>query len=239
MIVDLFIPCYMDQVFPATAHNVVKVLEKLGCGVNYNVEQTCCGRPAFVDGYREECKAIGEKLISEFQNERFIVCPSSLCAGMIKTQYPEMFHNSALHNEYKSVQKHIYEFSDFLVNVLNVTDVGAKLNGVAAIHDSCKALRELNIKDAPRTLLARVRELSVVEIPGSEECCGFGTSFADKFENIAVDIAQRKIEAIDTTQADYLISTDLTCLMHLDSIINKNKKGKKVMHIADVLASGW
>lgn len=239
MIVDLFIPCYMDQVFPGTANNVVKVLEKLGCAINYNVEQTCCGRPAYADGYRDECKAVGEKLIREFQNDRYIVCPSSLCAGMIKTQYTELFHNSVLHNEYKNVQKNIFEFSDFLVNVLKKTDVGAKLSGTATFHDSCKALRELKIKEAPRTLLSHVKGLHVVEMNDSDECCGYGTSFAGKFENIAVDIAERKITAIENTNADYVISTDLTCLMHLKSVMQKNNKLKNVLHIADVLASGW
>jgi L-lactate dehydrogenase complex protein LldE len=239
MIVDLFIPCYIDQTFPETANNMVRVLEKLGCGINYNVEQTCCGRTAFVDGYHKECKMVGEKLIREFQNDRFIVCPSSLCTGMIKTQYPELFHNSALHNEYKNVQKHIYEFSDFLVNVLNVTDVGARLEGTATFHDSCKALRELNIKQAPRTLLSKVRGLTLIEMPNGEECCGFDTSFSDKFENISADIGQRKVNTIESTKADYIISTDYSCLMHMNGIAQKNGISAKFVHLADVLASGW
>ena len=229
----------MDQVFPDTANNVVKILEKLGCAINYNTNQTCCGRPAFADGYWDECKAVGEKLIHEFQNDRYIVCPSSLCAGMIKTQYTELFHNSSLHNEYKSVQKNIFEFSDFLVNVLNVTDVGATLNGVATFHDSCKALRELKIKAAPRSLLANVKNLTLVEMENSDECCGYGTSFSTKFENISADIAERKINDITQTKADYIISSDLTCLMHLEGVMKKNSTNKNVMHIADVLASGW
>ncbi len=239
MIVDLFIPCYMDQVFPGTANNVVKVLEKVGCAVNYNVNQTCCGRPAFADGYWDECKEVGEKLIHEFQNDRYIVCPSSLCTGMIKTQFPELFHNSALHNEYKSVQKNIFEFSDFLVNVLKIADVGATLHATATFHDSCKALRELKIKDAPRILLSNVKQLSIKEMENSDECCGYGTSFSARFENISADIAERKIKDIEQTAADYIISTDLTCLMHIDSVMKKKTSGKKVMHIADVLASGW
>jgi L-lactate dehydrogenase complex protein LldE len=142
MIVDIFIPCFMDQIYPDTGLNMVKILEKVGCGVNYNPEQTCCGQPAFNMGYWNDCKEVGEKFIREFQNDRYIVCPSASCVGMIKKYYPDMFHNSVLHNEYKQVQKNIYEFSDFMVNVLKITDIGATLNGIATYHDSCAALRE-------------------------------------------------------------------------------------------------
>ncbi|MBS1765248.1 MAG: (Fe-S)-binding protein [Bacteroidetes bacterium] len=239
MIVDLFIPCYMDQVFPDTANNVVKVLEKLGCGVNYNVEQTCCGRTAFEDGYQNECKAVSEKLIREFQNERFIVCPGAYCAGMIKTIYPKMFHNSSMHNEYKSVQKHIYEFSDFLVNVLNVTDVGAKFMGKAVFMDSCKAINELNNYEAPRVLLNKVRGLELLELNDNNTCCGFSPAFTSHNEPVSSDMAVNKLTTIHQTGADLVISTDYTCLMHLSSVAENVHPGLKVMHIADVLASGW
>jgi L-lactate dehydrogenase complex protein LldE len=229
----------MDQVYPQTANNMIKVLEKLDCGINYNPDQTCCGHPAFTNGYWDESKAVGEKLIHELQNDRYIVCPSALCAGMIKTHYASLFHNSSLHNEYKAVQKYIYEFSDFLVNVLNVTDVGAKLNGVATFHDSCKALRELNIKSAPRILLGKVKELELVEMTESETCCGYGTGFSQKFENIAVDIAEKKAEQIISTGCTYVVSTDYTCLMHIDSVLKQKATHIQTMHIADVLASGW
>ena len=146
MIVDIFIPCYVDQFNPGVAHSMIKVLERLGCGVNYNVEQTCCGRPAFEDGYRDHCKEVGEKLIREFQDERYIVCPGSACVSTVKNQYPAIFHNSSMHNEYKLVQKHMYEFSDFLVNKLGVRDVGARFEGKVTFHDGCHGLRELGTK---------------------------------------------------------------------------------------------
>jgi L-lactate dehydrogenase complex protein LldE len=227
----------MDQVFPDTAFNVVKVLEKLGCGVNYNVEQTCCGRSAFEDGYQKECKAVGEKLIKEFQNERYIVCPSGYCAGMIKSIYPQLFHNSALHNEYKSVQKNIYEFSDFLVNVLNVTDVGARLDAHVAILDSCKCTHELKVKSSIRTLLSKVKGLTLLE--SDDSCCGYSPYFSDRFESVSVDIGRNKITELQQTRADLFVSTDYTCLMHLKSIAEKEQQPLHVMHLADVLASGW
>jgi L-lactate dehydrogenase complex protein LldE len=239
MIVDIFIPCFIDQIFPDTAKNMVKILEKLDVDVNYNPEQTCCGQPAFNAGYWDMCKSVGEKFIHDFSNDRYIVSPSASCVGMIKNYYPEMFHNSVLHNEYKSIQKNIFEFSDFLVNVLNVTDVGARLDGVATYHDACAALRELKIKSTPRTLLSKVKGLELREMKDTETCCGFGGTFSVKYEPIAVGMAEQKIIHAEETGAEFLISTDASCLMHMDGYLKKEKKNLKVMHLVDVLASGW
>ena len=120
MIVDIFIPCFIDQLHPNVGLNMVKILEKLGCGINYNPEQTCCGQPAFNAGYWDEAREVGEKFIKEFQNDRYIVSPSASCTGYVKNYYPEMFHNSVLHNEFKQIKRNIFEFSDFLVNVLKI-----------------------------------------------------------------------------------------------------------------------
>jgi len=239
MIVDIFIPCFIDQIYPETAVNMVKVLEKLGCGVNYNTEQTCCGQPAFNSGYWEQCKEVGEKFIREFPQDRYIVTPSSSCAGFVKNYYHEMFHNSVLHNEYKLVRKNMYEFSDFLVNVLKKPDVGATMFGLATYHDSCSGLREYGIKREPRILLEKVKGLQLLEMNDVETCCGFGGTFSVKFDSIASAMAEQKVENAIATGADFIISTDMSCLMHLEGYIKKNQKQIKVMHIADVLASGW
>ncbi|CAN5699563.1 (Fe-S)-binding protein [soil metagenome] len=239
MIVDLFIPCFVDQMFPDAAMNMVKVLEKLNVGVNYNSEQTCCGQPAFNAGYWDQCREVGEKFIHDFPNDRPIVAPSASCVGMVKNYYGEMFHNSSVHNQLKTIQKNMYEFSDFLVNVLHVTDVGAKFEGVATYHDACSALRELKIKQAPRTLLSKVRGLELREMNESETCCGFGGTFSVKYETIAVGMAEQKLINAEATKAAYMISTDLSCLMHMDGYIKKQGKNMKTLHIADVLASGW
>ncbi len=239
MIVDIFIPCYIDQFYPEVANSMVKVLERLGCGVNYNTEQTCCGKPAFDNGYWDHCKEVGEKLIHEFQDERYIVAPAASCVSMVKNNYAELFHNTALHNEYKLVQKNIFEFSDFLVNVLHVTDVGASLNATATFHDSCNALNDLKIKTAPRLLLSKVKGLNLVEMDRAEACCGFGGNMAYKFEKLAVGLADEKIRSAEKTNAELIISTDMNCLMHLNGVLAKANKPLKVMHIADVLANGW
>lgn len=239
MIVDLFIPCFIDQFYPQTGWNMVKILEKVGCGVNYNPEQTCCGQPAFNAGYWDESREVGEKFIKEFQNDRYIVSPSASCVGFVKNYFPEMFHNSAMHNEYKQLKNNIFELSDFLVNVLKITNLGASLKGVATYHDSCAALREYGIKQEPRILLEKVRHLELREMKDTEVCCGFGGTFAAKFEPISASMAQQKVNNALEVKADYIVSTDMSCLMNLDSYIKKQKHNLKVMHLADVLASGW
>lgn len=238
MIVDIFIPCFIDQIYPNTGFSMVKVLEKVGCAVNYNPEQTCCGQPAFNAGYWDECKEVGEKFIKEFQNDRYIVTPSASCAGFVKNYYSDMFHNSVLHNECRGVQKNMFEFSDFLVNVLKITDIGAVLKGVATYHDSCAALREYGVKKEPRTLLEKVKGLELREMKDTDTCCGFGGTFSVKFEPISVGMAMEKVKNAQAVEAEYIISTDISCLMHMEGYLKKQKSNIKCMHLADVLASG-
>lgn len=239
MIVDLFIPCFIDQFYPNTAMNMIKVLERVGCGVNYNHEQTCCGQPSFNAGYWDQTKEVGEKFIKEFQADRYIVSPSTSCAGFVKNYYGEVFQNSVLHNQYRQVQKNMYEFSDFLVNILKITDLGARLDGVAVFHDSCSGLREYGIHREPRVLLSKVRGLEVREMNNADVCCGFGGSFAVKHESISVGMADQKVAAAEEAGADYLISTDMSCLMHIEGYIKRQQKPMKVMHLIDALAEGW
>lgn len=239
MIVDIFVPCYIDQIYPGTAMNMVKILEKIGCGVNYNQEQTCCGQPCFNSGYWDGAKEIGEKFIREFLNDRYIVCPSASCVSYVKNYFPEMFHNTVLHNEFKQVQKNIIELTDFLVNILKITDLGATLNGIATYHDSCSALRAYGLKKEPRALLEKVKGLELREMEDTDVCCGFGGSFSVKMEPISISMAEKKVGNALNTQAEYMISSDMSCLMHLDGYIKKQQKPIKVMHIADVLTSGW
>lgn len=237
MVVDIFIPCFIDQIYPQTAFNMVKVLEKLEIGVHYNADQTCCGQVAFNSGFWEHAKCVGEKFIRDFSNDRPIVAPSASCVGMVKNYYPEMFHNSALHNEYKQLQKNIYEFTDFLVNVMHVTDLGASFRGVVTYHDACVALREYGIKDEPRILLNHVRCLELREMKETDTCCGFGGTFSVKNEPISTAMAEQKVENALETGAEYIVSTEASCLMHLEGYIKKHRLPLKTLHIADILAS--
>ena len=239
MTVELFIPCFIDQLYPETAYNTVKLLEKAGCKVKYNAEQTCCGQPAFNAGYWDEAKAIGYKFLEDFSDNVVVVSPSASCTGMVKNYYNDLFTNTAIHNKCRSIQSHIIELSDFLVNVLNKDYFGAELEGKAVYHDSCAGLRECKIKAEPRALLEKVHGLELLEMPDTETCCGFGGTFAVKFEGISSAMAQQKVNNALSVGADYIISTDTSCLMHLQAYIDKENLKIKTMHLADVLASGW
>jgi L-lactate dehydrogenase complex protein LldE len=215
---------------------MVKVLEKAGCAVQYNTNQTCCGQPAFNAGFQDEAKEVCSKFIKDFGGTDYIVAPSASCVGFVRNYYPKLFDNSSLHNEVKDLQKRTFEFSDFLVNVLHVEDVGAVLHGKATYHDSCAALRECKIKQEPRKLLSHVKGLELVEMNDVETCCGFGGTFAVKFEAISISMADQKVTNALATGADYIISTDLSCLMHIDGYIRHKGIKLQTMHIADVLA---
>jgi L-lactate dehydrogenase complex protein LldE len=239
MKVQLFIPCFVDQLYPQSAWNVIKILEKLGCKVSYNEGQTCCGQPAFNAGFQDDCKAVAMKFLEDFKGDDFIVTPSASCAGFVRNYYSKLFDNSSVHNSVKGLQKRVYELSEFLTDVLKSEDIGARLDGKATYHDSCAALRECGIKDAPRKLLSKVKGLELVEMQDVETCCGFGGTFSVKFEPISVAMADQKVNNALSTGADYLISTDLSCLMHMEGYIKKRGYHLKAMHLADVLASGW
>ena len=237
MTVQLFIPCFVDQLFPQTAFNMVKVLEKAGVEVKYNQEQTCCGQPAFNAGFRDEARDVCSKFLKDFSGSEFVVAPSASCVGFVRNYYGTMFDNSSVHNEVRDLGKRIYEFSAFLVNVLRIEDLGATLHGKATYHDSCAGLRECRIKEEPRKLLSRVKGLELLEMNDVETCCGFGGSFAVKFETISSAMADQKVNNALQTGADYIISTDLSCLMHLDGYIRHKGLPIRTMHIADVLAN--
>ncbi|MBA3828979.1 MAG: (Fe-S)-binding protein [Taibaiella sp.] len=239
MNVQLFIPCFVDQLYPETGMNMVKILEKLGCNVTYNQKQTCCGQPAFNAGYWEEAKSVADKFLNDFDNEGYIVGPSGSCTGYVRNYYERMFDNSAEHNLSNKVRGKMFEFTEFLTEVLKVQDLGARLDGKATYHDACGALRECGIKQGPRTLLQHVKGLEMVEMKECETCCGFGGTFAVKYEPISIGMAQTKVQSALDTGAKYMISTDVSCMMHIQGYIDKNNLPMQTLHIADVLASGW
>jgi L-lactate dehydrogenase complex protein LldE len=239
MNVQLFIPCFVDQLYPQTAFNMVKVLKKAGCKVDYNVNQTCCGQPAFNAGFWDEAKAVCGKFIDDCSGSDYVVAPSASCVGFVRNYYAKLFDNSSRHNAVKDLQKRTFEFTEFLVNVLKVDSFGASFHAKATYHDSCAGLRECHIKEEPRKLLSNVAGLQLVEMNEVETCCGFGGTFAVKFDSISIGMADQKSLNARETGADCIISTDHSCLMHLDGYIRKKGLGMQTMHIADVLASGW
>lgn len=239
MKVQLFIPCFIDQLYPQTAFNMVKVLEKAGCEVVYNSNQTCCGQPAYNAGFHDDCKAVALKFLKDFEGIDYIVAPSASCAGFVRNYYSGLFDNSSFHNQVKDIGKRMYEFSEFLIEVVKRDDFDAVLNTIATYHDSCAALRECKIKQGPRNLLKQVKGLELREMKDNETCCGFGGTFSVKFEPISIGMADQKITNAIETGADCIISTDMSCLMQLDGLIKNKNIALKTMHLADVLASGW
>ncbi len=239
MRVQLFIPCFVDQLYPQTAFNMVKVLEKACCEVAYNTNQTCCGQPAFNAGYWDDAREVCAKFLQDFEGADYVVAPSASCVGFVKNYYGRLFENAASYNKVKDLGNRIFEFSEFLTDILKIEQYGAVLNGKATYHDSCAALRECKIKEGPRRLLSQVKGLEVVEMNDVETCCGFGGSFAVKFEGISIGMADQKVNNALATGAEYIISTDLSCLMHLDGYIKGKQLPLTTMHLADVLAAGW
>ncbi len=239
MKVQLFIPCFIDQLYPQTAFNMVKVLQKAGCDIDYNTNQTCCGQPAFNAGFWEESKTVCSKFIADFDNADYIVVPSASCAGFVRNYYKKLFENTPLIEKVNSLSKRLFEFTEFLTEVLHTTEFGAELHSTATYHDSCAALRECKIKDGPRQLLSQVKGLDLIEMNEVETCCGFGGTFAVKFDGISISMADQKVNNVLASNAPLIISTDLSCLMHLDGYIKSKELSIETMHIADVLASGW
>lgn len=243
--VDIFIPCFVDQLYPATALNMVKVLERVGVKVNYNPDQTCCGQPAYNAGYQSQARTVAEKFLEDFaapttDAKRYIVSPSASCVGMVRNSYNALFAGNKQQDACRAVQGRIYELTEFLVEVLGIATIpGARLTGKYAYHDSCAALRECGIGPGPRQLLDGVADLSRIEMADNTTCCGFGGTFAVKFEAISVAMAQQKVEHALDTGANFIVSTDVSCLMHLESYIKRERLPLKCLHVADVLASGW
>jgi L-lactate dehydrogenase complex protein LldE len=239
MNVQIFVPCFVNQLYPDTAMNMVKVLRKAGCTVSYNPAQTCCGQPAFNAGFWEDAKEVCSKFVADFEGADYIVAPSASCAGFVKNYYTKLFENSSNWAKVQQVQARIFEFSQFLVNVLKVEDVGATFENTITYHDSCAGLRECGIKTEPRKLLSNVRGLIIKEMNDVETCCGFGGTFAVKFQAISSAMADQKIDNAVATGADCIVSTDVSCLMHIEGYAQKAGKPMRCLHIADVLASGW
>lgn len=227
--VSIFVTCLVDQIFPRVGLAMADVLERAGCEIDFREAQTCCGQPAFNSGYRDEARAVAEYFLKVFEGAEYIVVPSGSCASMISHHYADLFEN---HQESR-----VWEFSQFLVDKLGVTDVGARRNAVATYHDSCHALRELGVKAAPRLLLENVRGLRLVEMDAAEECCGFGGTFSVKFPDISGAIARTKIESIARTGAELVVSADSSCLMQIQGALSRANSQIRAMHLAEVLAS--
>jgi L-lactate dehydrogenase complex protein LldE len=235
--VALFITCLADQLFPHVGECVVQVLRGLDVDVQFNPSQTCCGQPAFNTGYRDDARVVARRVLELFENADYVVAPSGSCTAMVRVFYPELFaEDPALLSKAQSLQKKFYEFSEFLVKVLKVEDVGARFSHKVTYHDSCHLLRELGVDEAPRKLLRKVKGIDLVEMADQKLCCGFGGTFSVKFPEVSVPMGQDKLRAAITTGAEYLVAADGGCLMHLAGLIHRQQLPIKTLHLAEVLA---
>ncbi len=237
--VSLFITCLADQFFPQVGECVVKILKRLDVEVTFNPAQTCCGQPAFNTGYREEARRVARRVLDLYDNADYVVAPSGSCSSMVRVFYPELFaEDAALLRKAQDLQKRFFEFSEFLVKVLKVEDVGARFPHRVTYHDSCHLLRELGVAEAPRQLLRKVQGLELAEMGDYKLCCGFGGTFSVKFPEVSVPMGQDKIRAASEVGAEYLVAADGGCLMHLAGQIHRQGLPLKTLHLAEVLAQG-
>lgn len=235
MKITLFAPCFLDALFPNVALHAVKILEKLGHSVEAPDELACCGQPAFNTGYWDEARRVAAPVVERLHEAEAVVLPSGSCTAMIHKFYPELFKGTPLETQAKQLAAHTWEFSDFLVTKLGVTDLGATFNATVTFHDGCHGLRELGIHDQPRILMAHVRGLKLVEMK-TVQCCGFGGTFSAKFPEISSSMGESKVDFALETGADYLVSNDSSCLMHIQGIADKQHKPLKTIHLIDILA---
>ena len=237
MRISLFIPCYIDQFYPGVGLSVVRVLERLGHQVEFDEELVCCGQPAFNAGYWPEAKSIGAKVLQRLAGAEAVIVPSGSCTTMLRVFYRQLFAGDPNEAAARELAGKTFEFSEFLVDKLGVTDLGSRLRGTATFHDGCHGLRELGVQAQPRKLLQNVRELTLVEMEDATTCCGFGGLFAVKFPMISTAMGETKCALASKTGADYLISNDSSCLMHLEGLLNRSGSKLKTLHLAEVLAN--
>ena len=235
--VQLFVTCLVDSFFPKTGQAVVDVLSHLGIDVDFAREQTCCGQPQFNAGLRKDARAIAEHTIRVFENTKGdIVTPSGSCAHMFRHNYTELFEGDSIwHPRAKALAARTYEFTEYLVDKLGITDVAAKWDGTLTYHPSCHTLRGINVDKQPRALLANVQGATLVELPQAEECCGFGGIMSVEHPELSAEWLKRKINNLEASQSPTLVVTDAGCLMHIAGGLNRQKKSQRVVHIAEVL----
>ncbi|HEV2424006.1 MAG TPA: (Fe-S)-binding protein [Terriglobia bacterium] len=240
MRVALFITCLADQFYPAAGEAAVKVLRRLGVEVSFNPEQTCCGQPAFNTGYREESRRVAAHTLDLLSrtDADYVVTPSGSCTSMMRVFYRELFERDPIRSaQAQAMAARVFEFSEFLVKVMKVQDVGARFPHRVAYHDSCHLLRELGVSEEPRRLLRSVRGAELVELDDNRLCCGFGGTFAVKFPEVSVAMGEDKLKAAAAAGAEYLVANDSGCLMHLAGLIHRQGARIKTVHLAEVLAS--
>lgn len=237
MKVSLFVTCLSEMFYQNVAKDVVEVLERLGCDIDFPKGQICCGQPAYNSGYREDAQKAAKQMIATFEQSEVIVTPSGSCAAMFK-EYPELLKDDKeWYERAKTVADKTYEFTQFIVHVLKVEDVGAAYSARATYHTSCHMMRLLKETEAPFKLLANVKGLEMLPLANNYDCCGFGGTFAVKMAPISEQMVDEKVRHVEETTATLLIAADNGCMMNIKGRIDRKGKAIDVKHIAQILNS--
>ncbi|WP_068142257.1 (Fe-S)-binding protein [Limnochorda pilosa] len=230
--------CLADAFFPQVGEAMVRVLHRLGVRLDFPEEQVCCGQPAFNAGYRDAAREVARGLVRAFAGSEAVVAPSGSCAGMIRHSYPELFRGDPMEAEALDLARKTFEFSEYVVGHLGVVDVGARFPTRATYHTSCHMSRLLGVRNPPLELLRHVDGLELVDLPHSEECCGFGGTFSVKMPEVSTAMGRRKADSVVATGAEVLIGSDAGCLMQIGGLLRRQGRSLPVMHVAQVLDGG-
>lgn len=236
MKVALFATCVVDQMYPEVAHSAARVLRHLGCEVSFPASQVCCGQPAYNSGYVPEARQVAESLLAAFEDADYVVSPSGSCAAMVRHHYGALFADDATRREAAArLSGKLYEFSQFLVNVLGVEQLDGSFPHAVTFHPSCHGARLLGVRQEPLALLRAVPGLTLRPLPCADDCCGFGGTFAVKLPELSAAIADEKLRHVSETGAPYLVGTDVGCLMHLSGRMQRRGVKVEALHIAQLV----
>ena len=236
MKVWLFIPCLVDQFYPEVGEGMARILARLGFDLEYPSAQTCCGQPAFNSGYFDEAAEVAEHFLEVFRDAPLVVGPSGSCISMVRIFYKQLKFKKFNPEEVAEIGSRFYEFSEFLVKKMGIVDVGARFEGRVTYHAACHLLRELGIRDEPIELLKHVRGLEFVPMKDAEACCGFGGTFSVKYPQLSTSMGEYKIRQALAVKADAVVMNDVSCMMHLQGIIDRQKLPLRALHIVHVLS---
>lgn len=233
---SLFVTCIIDQLYPRVGVSTVNVLRRLGVEVDFPAGQTCCGQPLYNSGFASQGRKLAERVLADFRESQYVVVPSGSCAAMLKVFYPELFRDDpALLKEAEELAAKVYEFSQFLAEVVGADEAVGAHTGRVTYHPSCHLLREMGVKDHPSAILGRIEGLSVEGLPNAETCCGFGGSFAVKFPHISEAMLADKISNVTSTRAETVVSCDMGCLMNMEGALSRQGSSLQVRHLAEIL----
>ena len=233
---SLFVTCIVDQLYPEVGISVVRVLRRLGVEVEFPANQTCCGQPLFNSGFTRESRRLARRVIDSFAASQYVIVPSGSCAAMLKVFFLDLFaEEPAALRQAQELAAKTYEFSQFLADVLEVSDTGSSYPTKATYHPSCHLLRELEVREAPGRLLRHVDGLELVDLPQAETCCGFGGTFSVKYPHISEGMVADKIDNVVSTGAETLVACDMSCLMNIGGGLSRRGSEVQVKHLAQVL----